>query len=122
MRAVIWFVLLFVVAVVAATTLGGNDGLVSIYWAGHRLDLSLNLFLILLAALCFVLVTVFNGINALIGLPRRAREPSPRRISQITGTSKTRSRRMGASQAQRLQARPGRAAQRVRPTGTLQRT
>lgn len=74
MRAVIWFVLLFVVAVVAATTLGGNDGLVSIYWAGHRLDLSLNLFLILLAALCFVLVTVFNAINALIGLPRRARE------------------------------------------------
>ena len=36
MRAVIWFVLLFVVAVVAATTLGGNDGLVSIYWAGQR--------------------------------------------------------------------------------------
>ena len=74
MRAVIWFVLLFVVAVVAATTLGSNDGLVSIYWAGSRLDLSLNLFLILLAALCFVLVTVFNAINALIGLPRRARE------------------------------------------------
>ncbi len=74
MRAVIWFVLLFVVAVVAATTLGGNDGLVSIYWARQRLDLSLNLFLILLAALCFVLVTVFNAINALVGLPRRARE------------------------------------------------
>jgi HemY protein len=73
-RAVIWFVLLFVVAVVAATTLGGNDGLVSIYWAGQRLDLSLNLFLILLAGLCLVLVTVFNAINALIGLPQRARE------------------------------------------------
>ncbi|MFT3664549.1 heme biosynthesis HemY N-terminal domain-containing protein [Piscinibacter sp.] len=74
MRAVIWFVLLFVVAVVAATTLGGNDGLVSIYWAGQRLDLSLNLFLILLAALCALLVMVFNAINALVGLPRRARE------------------------------------------------
>jgi HemY protein len=74
MRAVIWFVLLFVVAVVAATTLGSNDGLVSFYWAGQRLDLSLNLFLILLALTCFVLVTVFNAINALIGLPQRARE------------------------------------------------
>jgi HemY protein len=74
MRAVIWFVLLFVVAVVAATTLGSNDGLVSFYWAGQRLDLSLNLFLILLAATCFVLITVFNAINALIGLPQRARE------------------------------------------------
>ena len=36
MRAVIWLVLLFVVAVVAATTLGSNDGLVSFYWAGRR--------------------------------------------------------------------------------------
>ena len=31
MRGIVWFVLLFVVAVVAATTLGRNDGLVSIY-------------------------------------------------------------------------------------------
>jgi HemY protein len=74
MRAVIWFVLLFAVAVVAATTLGTNDGLVSFYWAGQRLDLSLNLFLILLAGTCFVLITVFNAINALLALPKRARE------------------------------------------------
>jgi HemY protein len=74
MRAVIWFVLLFVVAVVAATTLGANDGLVSFYWAGQRIDLSLNLFLILLLIVCAVLVTAFNTLNALIGLPQRARE------------------------------------------------
>jgi len=74
MRAVIWFVLLFAVAVVAATTLGTNDGLVSFYWAGQRLELSLHLFLILLSGTCFVLITVFNTINALIGLPKRARE------------------------------------------------
>ena len=46
MRSVIWLVLLFVAAVVAATTLGTNDGLVSLYWNGWRLDLSLNLFVI----------------------------------------------------------------------------
>lgn len=74
MRAVIWFVLLFVVAVVAASTLGANDGLVSFYWSGQRVDLSLNLFLILLVVICAVLVTVFNTLNALIGLPQRARE------------------------------------------------
>jgi len=74
MRAVIWFVLLFVVAVVAASTLGSNDGLVSFYWGGQRLDLSLNLFVLLLIGTCFVLVTVINAINALIGLPQRARE------------------------------------------------
>ena len=74
MRSVIWFVLLFVIAVVAASTLGANDGLVSFYWAGQRIDLSLNLFLILLVIICAVLVTVFNTLSALIGLPQRARE------------------------------------------------
>jgi HemY protein len=74
MRAVIWLVLLFVVAVVAATTLGGNDGLVTFYWGGWRLDLSLNLFIVGLLVTCFVLVSAINGVNALIGLPERARE------------------------------------------------
>lgn len=87
MRAVIWFVLLFAVAVVAATTLGTNDGLVSFYWAGQRLDLSLNLFLILLAGTCFVLITVFNAINALVGLPRRAREWRVARRDRTAQTS-----------------------------------
>ena len=36
MRVVVWLVLLFVLAVVAATTLGTNDGLVSFYWSGWR--------------------------------------------------------------------------------------
>jgi HemY protein len=47
MRFVIWFILLFVVAVVAASALGTNDGLVSFYWHQHRIDVSLNLFLLL---------------------------------------------------------------------------
>src|SRR5450755_2838355 len=74
MRATIWFVLLFAVAVVAATTLGTNDGLVTFYWGAWRLDLSLNLFLLVLIGTCFLLVTLFQAIDALIGLPRRARE------------------------------------------------
>jgi HemY protein len=74
MRATIWFVLLFAVAVVAATTLGTNDGLVTFYWRDWRLDLSLNLFLLLLFGTCFLLVTLFQAINALTGLPKRARE------------------------------------------------
>ena len=74
MRTVIWFVLLFVVAVVAATTLGSNDGLVSLYWSGWRLDLSLNLFLLLLVGACFALVSLLHAANALTGLPQRAHE------------------------------------------------
>lgn len=74
MRNIIWFVLLFVVAVVAATTLGTNDGLVTFYWGAWRLDVSLNLFLLLLVGTCFVLVTVIQAMNSLVGLPQRARE------------------------------------------------
>ncbi|MFN3862048.1 MAG: heme biosynthesis HemY N-terminal domain-containing protein [Roseateles sp.] len=74
MRLVIWLVLLFVVAVVAALTLGSNDGLASFYWAGWRLDISLNLFLLLLVASCFALVTAIQAIEALTTLPKRARE------------------------------------------------
>ncbi|MEO8279824.1 MAG: heme biosynthesis HemY N-terminal domain-containing protein, partial [Ideonella sp.] len=72
MRAVIWLILLFVVAVVAATSLGSNDGLASFYWSGWRFDMSLNLFILLLIGTCFVLVTVMQAINGLTGLPRRA--------------------------------------------------
>ena len=74
MRSVIWFLLLFAVAVVAATTLGTNDGIVSIYWGTWRLDTSLNLFLLALVATCFALVSVIQAVNSLTGLPQRAHE------------------------------------------------
>ena len=72
MRGVIWLVLLFVVAVVAATTLGSNDGLVSIYWSGWRTDFSLNLFVIVMLGVCLVLMAAVQALNSLVSLPRRA--------------------------------------------------
>lgn len=74
MRTIVWFLLLFAVAVVAATTFGTNDGIVSIYWGDWRLDTSLNLFLITLTLACVVLLSVFQALNSLVGLPRRAHE------------------------------------------------
>ncbi|HEX3140243.1 MAG TPA: heme biosynthesis HemY N-terminal domain-containing protein, partial [Rhizobacter sp.] len=74
MRAVIWFILLFVVAVVAATTFGANDGLVSLYWSGWRMDVSMNLFLLVVLGTCMALVTIFQAVNGLLNLPRRAHE------------------------------------------------
>jgi HemY protein len=74
MRTVIWLVLLFTVAVVVATSLGRNDGLVSVYWSNWRFDVSLNVFLLAMTGACVALVVVFNSINALVGLPARARE------------------------------------------------
>jgi len=74
MRGVIWLVLLFVVAVVAATTLGSNDGLVSIYWGGWRTDFSLNLFVIVVLVACLTLMSAVQAVSALLSLPRRAGE------------------------------------------------
>lgn len=73
MRSVIWFVLLFGVAVVAASALGANDGLVSVYAGTWRFDVSLNLFLLVLVGSCFALVSLIHAANSLIGLPERAR-------------------------------------------------
>lgn len=74
MRNIVWFVLLFGVAVLAATTLGTNDGLATFYWRSWRMDLSLNLFFLLLIGSCFLIVTAIQTLDSLVGLPRRARE------------------------------------------------
>lgn len=74
MRAVVWLVLLFVVAVVAATTLGTNDGLVSVAWGGWRADLSLNLFILIVLGSCFLLMGTARALDSLLTLPTRAAE------------------------------------------------
>ena len=74
MRGVIWLVLLFTAAVVAATTMGSNDGLVTVYWRGWRTDLSLNLFVLLLAGICVALMAAVQALTALVSLPQRAGE------------------------------------------------
>ena len=74
MRGLIWVVLLFAVAVLAATTFGRNDGLVSIFWAGWRTDVSLNFFVLAVLALCAALVLAAHALARIVSLPRRARE------------------------------------------------
>ena len=72
MRSVIWLVLLFAAAVIAATTFGANDGLVSLYWSGWRVDLSLNLFVVALLLGCLALLLTMRAMQSLINLPERA--------------------------------------------------
>jgi HemY protein len=74
MRGVVWLVLLFVVAVVAATVLGENDGLVAVSWGHWRVDLSLNLVLLLLVLSGMLIWSIGRALDALWSLPRRARE------------------------------------------------
>src|SRR5262245_37372682 len=74
MRNIFWLLLLFAAAVVAAAFLGRNDALVTVYWAPWRLDMSLNLFILAFLVVCTVVYVALQAINALIGLPQRARE------------------------------------------------
>jgi HemY protein len=74
MRSVIWMILLFAGAVVAAAALNQNDGLVSVFWSGYRLDTSLNVFVISLLLFVIVLYLALKAINGLLGMPRRAHE------------------------------------------------
>lgn len=73
MKLVVWLVLLFVVAVVAAMTLGANDGLASFYWRGWRLDISLNLFILALLGGFVALAGSVRLTRWLAGLPARAK-------------------------------------------------
>jgi len=74
MRGAIWLVLLFAAATVAALTLGDNDALVSFFYGHHRVDLSLNLFLIGALIATLGLMFVFKALDSLITLPTRAKE------------------------------------------------
>lgn len=73
MRLVVWLILLCVVAVVAAMSLGANDGLVSLYWRGWRLDLSLNLFILGLIGTAVAVGGSVRFTRWLAGLPGRAK-------------------------------------------------
>ena len=74
MRGVIWLVLLFAAAVLVATALGQNDGLVTLSWGQWQLALSLNLSLLLLLLAGLAVWGIARALDALLSLPRRAKE------------------------------------------------
>ena len=72
MRAALWLLALFGVAVAIALFAGNNQGTVTLFWPPYRIDLSLNVVL-LLAVLAFVLLHVaLRALSALFNLPREA--------------------------------------------------
>jgi HemY protein len=73
MRAALWFVALFGVAVASALLAGGNQSTVTVFWAPHRVDLSLNLVLLALLVLFVVSHLAWRALSALFELPHQAR-------------------------------------------------
>ncbi|WP_027996174.1 heme biosynthesis protein HemY [Simplicispira psychrophila] len=73
MRAALWFLALFGVAVASALFAGNNQGTVTLFWPPHRIDLSLNLVLLLLTLGFVTLYAALRALATLLALPRRAR-------------------------------------------------
>lgn len=74
MRAALWIMALFAIASVSALFAGNNHGTVTVYWPPHRVDVSLNLALLALAASFLVLHLALRALSALLRIPQRARD------------------------------------------------
>jgi HemY protein len=73
MRAALWFLGLFGIAVAMAVFAGNNDATVTLYWSPYRVDLSLN-FVILALVLAFALLYAAMRTAALLfALPVQAK-------------------------------------------------
>src|SRR5579875_2565367 len=72
MRAALWLLALFGVAVAVALFAGNNQGSVTLFWPPYRIDLSLNLVLLLLVAAFFLVHGAMRALVALFDLPRQA--------------------------------------------------
>ena len=73
MRSAFWLLALFAVAVASALFAGNNQAVVSIFWPPHRLDVSFNLAIFLLAGLFTLLYLALRALSAVATLPTEAR-------------------------------------------------
>lgn len=74
MRYAIGLVLLFGLAVVVALFAGNNQGSVTLFWPPHRVDVSVNLALLILLGVVLAVHVLLQSIAALLKLPTKARE------------------------------------------------
>jgi len=72
MRSVLWLLALFGIAVAVALFAGNNQGTVTLFWPPWRVDLSLNLVLLVLAAAFVLLHVALGALAALFDMPRQA--------------------------------------------------
>ena len=73
MKTAIGLVALVAVAVGAALLVGSNQASVTFFWSPYRMDVSLNLFLLVLALVFVALHLAWRGLGGLFDLPLEAR-------------------------------------------------
>jgi HemY protein len=74
MRAALWLLGLFAIAAAVALFAGNNQGTITVFWPPWRVDLSLNLVLLILFAVFALLHLALRGLAALFSLPTQARQ------------------------------------------------
>jgi HemY protein len=72
MRVALWLLALFAVATAAALFAGNNQGSVTLFWPPYRIDVRLNLALLVLFAVFVFLHAALRALAALFDLPRQA--------------------------------------------------
>ena len=73
MRSALWFLGLFGGAVAVALFAGNNQGTITLFWPPYRVDLSLNLVLLVTALLFVALHLALRALAALFAMPGLAR-------------------------------------------------
>jgi HemY protein len=73
MRATLWLVGLIAIAVALALFAGHDPGTVTLFWPPHRVDVSLNLFLLAIALVFITLHFALRTLTAFFGIPQQAR-------------------------------------------------
>ncbi len=73
MRAALWFLALFGVAVASALFAGNNQSTVTLFWPPYRVDMSLNLVLLVAVGVFLVVWLAMRALDGLMALPREAR-------------------------------------------------
>ena len=73
MRAALWLMGLFAVAVATALFAGSDPGTVTLFWPPYRVDLSLNLALLLLLFATLALHVALRTLSAMFNIPQQAK-------------------------------------------------
>lgn len=72
MRAALWLISLFALAAAGAWMAGHNQGTVTLFLAPLRVDMSLNLAVLVIVLMVFLVVVAQKALAALLSLPRQA--------------------------------------------------
>ena len=73
MRAALWLLALFAVAVATALIAGNNQAVVTVFWPPHRADVSFNLAMLVLLGVFLLLYVALRAMSAIFRLPIEAR-------------------------------------------------